>query len=479
MSKNKAIAAAIAFLLVVATFGQVALCETPKNNVICSVAGVTSYRDQWEAYQQRAFFGQGRYWVFYYNGSNGSHDHEVFVSSTDGLSWSAPKHVTASSIDTSHSFSIWYDGVYVYNFASIAWATAVSFQKGLVHTDGTIAWQPEQIVVGSPGNMASKDNYWYPQGCVDSNGYPWVAYQRSNDTMPATFIAKSSTNDGTWNTASGFPYLFSHLTPLSGIGQGVYPLTNGKVVAISVTSGHAFLQAWTGTNWLPQIESPAKPGGDQYGYFVWSAVSQGDKVHFVYDTTTVDWGVGYELYNYDTNSFGAESIVETSGAINWGYTATPLTLDETTGALYVFWTNPHAGDGHYNEIRYKKCFNSAWDTESTLLFNQTASDIPSPLTLSSFYYAYDGHLGVIYNTGNQFAPPYQIHFINFVDNSPPPTATSSSSASEPTTSSQAMDVYFSPLYILAVVTLILSVVAILYIRLKGPDAKIHAVPSAG
>lgn len=445
------------------------------NNFQSSIVGSTGYRDHWEAYQQRSFHASGRFWVFYYNGTNGSHDYEVFVSSVDGVTWTEPQTAVNQTIDVSHSFSIWFDGEYVHNFASTGWGKALEYQKGLPNNDGTITWLKNNVIIGVPNDHTIPHRYLFPQGCVDSNGYPWITYELAGyGNTSATFIIKSSTNDGTWVNASGFPKWLSNSTEIinngpAGIGQGVYPLKNGKILAISVTSGHAYFQAWSGTEWLPKIQIN-NVGGDQYAYFTWSAVSEGDNVHFVYSTTSVNWGIGYKKYDYITNSLSDEKIVQESPNINWGYTLVPLTLDKKTGCLYIFWTNPNATDGFYNQILYKKYFNNVWDETPTILIYQTENNIPSPITTSAFYYAYDGFLGILFNTGLANTPPFDIHFITLKTDSihlPQPTI-------EPAPNNKTFsfwDVFLSPIYIVIIILFSCALIGFIiqHSKLKSND----------
>jgi hypothetical protein len=429
-----------------------------------STAGLTSLSDLWEAYQQRTFYANGRFWVFYYNGSGGSHDHEVYTSSIDGTTWNKPVEAIVDPIDSSHSFSIWFDGTYVHNFASADWASILTYRRGIPNNDGTIDWKPAQTILGTPYDFTSKETFYYPQGCVDSNGYPWIAYEMCTDTLQPSYITKSSTNDGTWVNEQNFPHQMSSGNLLNGTGQGVYPLTNGKVAAIYVTSGYAYLQAWNGQKWLPQVQTNVNPGGDQYGYFSWSAVSQDDNVHFVYGTTSVNWGVGYELYNYATNSFGKETILQQDESLNWGYTVTPLTLDPRNDALYCFWINPvsNQGDGHYNQIVYKKCAAGVWDIAPTVLFNVSANNIPSPIALSAAYYAYGERLSVIYTTGLPNTPPFNINFISI-----PVDLSGTSTAPTQITPLSTENPFLSPVYIIILVIFVTSVIALLLQRFSS------------
>lgn len=451
MVKKRKIACVFIILSLVSVFAfsnlQVSGDTLPTSSQ-SSLVGTTDYRDLWESYQQRSFYDEGRFWVFYYNGTNGDHDHEVYTSSTDGLNWNIAEAALTESIDASTSYSIWFDGTYVHNFVSCDWGTELIYERGVPYANGTIIWQMEQTIIGSAYNFTSQLGYVYPQGCIDSNGNPWVAYEMynsSSQTIFGAYVIKSSTSGGTWNTASNFPYKLSNIHPLAGFGEGVYPLIGGKVLAIYVSSGHAYAQAWTGSSWLPETQTKVQVQGDQYGYFSWSAVSQGDYVNLVYGTADVNYGVGYERYDYATNTFVPETIVQTNPAENWGYTMTPITIDTVTGNIYCFWINPVTGlgDGHYNEIVYKECINGIWDESPTLLCNVSACNIPSPLTISAPYYAYGGYLEVMFNTGLPNTPPYNINFVSFSDGTP------SSAAPSPTLSStsQPTSTAMSPLYI--------------------------------
>ena len=444
-----------------------------------SIVGTTGLRDLWEAYQQRSFYADGRFWVFYYNGTNGDHDHEIYTSSADGRVWNSPTAAVDEPIDSTHSFSIWFDGTFVYNFASCDWATVLMFERGVPYANGTIIWQAEQTIIGSPYNNEIHLGYYYPQGCVDSNGYPWVAYEMINSSSAVvlgSYAIKSSTNDGTWNTETNFPYKLSSITPVGAFGQGIYPLTNGKVLAIYVSSGYAFAQAWNGRNWLPEVQTTARLQGDQYGYFTWSAVSQGDYVHFVYTTANVNYGIGYVQYNYTSNSFSSESIVQQSYLEQWGYTQILLSLDPQTDNLYCIWINPSSyssNDTAYHQIVFKKYANGVWDADPTVFVN-TTSPISSPLSDSSFRYTYGGYLGVMYNVGITGSSTFNVTFAFLnVDQlpSPSPTPTLTPTA-EPTSV-----LTLSPAYIIIIVIFAFSLIVLYLRRSKPTGGEQHLIES--
>jgi len=283
--------------------------------VAASVVGTTNYRDMWPAYAQRTFHANGLFWVFWYNGTD-SGGNELYSSSADGVTWSTAKLVNDKTTSSTRTYSIYFDGKSVHN--AMVYLTAggewfLVYNRGTPNKDGAITWGTEQLVLAAPPQV----RYDFIQICVDSNGYPWIAYETFNfvDGASYPFVIRSSTNDGTWNTPLDFPHKLSSVAgtaEASAYGQGVYPLNSGRVVAFYGFNNVFYAEAWTGEKWLPQISIRGTLGGEHSGNWQWSAVSKGNSVN-VACLSSNSSVIDHFTYEYSTNSFSPVTQIAASG----------------------------------------------------------------------------------------------------------------------------------------------------------------------
>lgn len=169
------------------------------------------------AFQRELFYAKGCWWLFYQEVGGTV----VKVHSCDGgVTWSAPKG--ALDPDPLHTFSLYFDGEYLHIIS--AYDSPLHYQRGKPNSDGTITWSSLQTI-------PSIDHAWMPAITVDSNGYPWVGYEHIPSAgIDEAVVIKSSKNDGTWQTESGFPVTLS----TESVHQKCVPLalTSGKVLVI-------------------------------------------------------------------------------------------------------------------------------------------------------------------------------------------------------------------------------------------------------
>src|SRR5437016_12868029 len=148
--------------------------------ILSNTSDKTAYES---SFQNFGFHAQGRYWVFYEDTAvncEGMGGCLFYTSSTDGISWTTPVnvaiHVTDSdwsiTTDGTHTFYVRYDENWFDSFCN----RALLFGTGSLSTDGTIAWQPEQVV-RSPDPLLRLPNDIIR---VDSNGQAWIGYQEVN-----------------------------------------------------------------------------------------------------------------------------------------------------------------------------------------------------------------------------------------------------------------------------------------------------------
>ncbi len=147
--------------------------------------------DATRRYQRHAFFAKGFFWYFYHFGGQ-----IYYITSPDGIAWSARTAIKVSSQPTSfvHENRGGVDYVHYANGDDSGLLTF--YRRGTLNADRTITWQPEQTAFTSAKIETSL--------AVDELGFPWISWEPLM-TPTTTSVTKSSTNDGIWNTAAGFP----------------------------------------------------------------------------------------------------------------------------------------------------------------------------------------------------------------------------------------------------------------------------------
>jgi hypothetical protein len=357
-----------------------------------SVVG-TSTSDYATSYpfQRKSFYANGRFWVFYSDGS-----YMVYATSTDGSTWTSPTTVTLAG--QGFYFTVWFDGTYLhYVFAN---SFKIYYRRGTPNPDGTITWSAAEQIVTTIYNKA-----YYPMVSVDSSGYVWVGYIEYNGTYYYPYVIKSGNNDGTWGTTPpGFPYQLS-TTETVAWRVSIVPLTAGKMLAVyAYDAATVKAKKWDGSAWGTEVSTTS---AIYYGFYH-SAVAQGDDVHLVFLKTS-GYDILYVKYTYATNSFGTETTLK-AGAT---YTSAPvLSIDTATNDLYVFAATKTTGTPAgwtANHIYYVKYTASSGTWGSwTDWINESAEVLTYANRLTCFYQAYGSKIGLVYMTLT--ASPYNVKF---------------------------------------------------------------------
>ena len=361
-------------------------------------------------FQRKGFFANGLDWVFYSDGQD-----MVFHTSQGGVNWSAPTEVRAAT--SGEQFSVWFDGTYVhYAFADGLPGHSVYYRRGVPNADGTITWSTSSEQEAVAKNL--KMRYLVPCIAVDSDGYPWIGYRRvdaANNKFPD--ITKSSSNNGNWTTAKGFPYDLEIWTAAYWVAAPI-PLTQGKMLAIFSSHGH-YLRAksWNGTAWS-QLATSTGINHTRYAvtsaYF--SAVAKGDEVHIVFlsgkDIHYTRYDFAYNWFNlilFYPGTFIPEPVIQ-SGLTE---SSAPVLGLDPAGDLDLY----YAGAPATNHIYYKKVSGGYPDSEYPLIWTMTGpidlvdesqEKLSSNSSLSTFHLAAPSGKSLFYLT--KPSSPYKVKF---------------------------------------------------------------------
>jgi hypothetical protein len=353
-------------------------------------------------YQRKTFFAATRFWVWYSDATNLG-----YATSTNGTNWGS--FIGVRACITGSYFSIWFDGTYVhYAYAPSLDTVGILYRRGTPNSDGTITWTAEVTAYQATGHYPG-----YPFVAVDSNGYPWIAYHQYYSPNRMAYVTKSSTKDGTWSTAAGFPYQLTTTSSAIYWRTEMIPLTSGKMLAIYTYAGtYISAKRWDGSAWGAEKNTASQISDGAY----YSAVAQGDDVHLVFLKKT-DYDVIYSKYTYASDAWGDVTTVQLATTS----TLDPvLSINTATNDRYCFW----AGDPTADHIYYKKYTGGSWDTDPTDWITETTdylTDIGNGGRgrLTSFYQAYGGYIGLVYMT--KTASPYKVRFA-FLSLAPPNNA---------------------------------------------------------
>ena len=363
-----------------------------------SVSTTTAQYGVCDSSQRKSFYANGLFWVFWYDGASGN---ILFATSSNGASWSGASTCCSHTMtsNTGGDFAVYFDGTYMHYAAGDDSTNNMYYRRGTPNSNGTITWSQSEQTVGTYA-AALFDIV------VDSNGYPWIGFTTENIVSGSylPYVTESSTNDGTWSTASGFPYQLNSTASADNDWQiKLAALTSGKMFveysADDVNSGTLYANSWTGSAWNGQISnSSVSPN-----YDFTNCVPYGDTAYISwYGGTSPDFYIYVVEYTYSTNSFGSIMTVEsdTTGTMN---TNPVLAVDPSTGNLYCFWASyPTA-----NYVYYKEYSGGSWGSLNTWL-NETTNTITETWAVSCFTMALGGYIGVLYLTGS--SSPYTIKF---------------------------------------------------------------------
>jgi len=349
----------------------------------------------YECYQRKNFYANGRYWVFYSDGTDG-----YCKSSTDGDTWTSAQAIK-TGIDRSTRFSIHFDGTYFhYVTAMEAYNQPLTYRMGTPGANGTITWAAaEQTILAANATL----EYRKPTVTTDGDGYPWVACDYVGGGNIHAYVLESTTKDGTWTTAGDSPH--DLLVDNGCKATSLIPVASDDIYAFYVDiSKKLYCNKWNGAAWEGQesVSVTAMLAESYYSAIlndhsnvidvVWESVSP-YKTHFRERSLTGTWG--------DT-----ETLVEESAYID-----PTLSLIDNDGNLALFYADI---DGD-NKVYYMYRIAGEWDESGTEWLDETTDTICGHGRLASTAISnIEGGeciVGLQYMT--KASSPYNIKFVLF------------------------------------------------------------------
>jgi len=257
-----------------------------------------------------------RFWIFYDMAWQGL----SYRQSKDGINWSDrtlvfPKNPEGSG--RSSWYDVWRKGnVFVMGQCSDwDWAGPLRFRRGVASGDGA-------LTLDAVVNLGISSGPVGVSVCIDSDGYPWIAFSNGFPTINGTQAMKANNQEGTsWPSPT-----MLHSSVLGW--TRLVPLNGGKVLCIYCyqTNGTNYLKArrWNGSSW-DNVEDIAVIGTDTNAY---SAVPEGEVVHIIYGATPT-----YRRRN-------ADGSYESGIALGPGSSSYPgIHIDRATGDLHAYWSH--------------------------------------------------------------------------------------------------------------------------------------------
>jgi len=341
------------------------------------VATTFDYRNTGYMRQRKVFRHGDTYFVFYSDDAN-----MVYKTSQNDETWSDAVVVRPCAL--SARFSIWYDGAYVhYAYNPHQTDTPIYYRRGLI-SGSAIVWDSEQIAV-----PAGPWGYVYCVVAADSGGSPWIGYL--DYTTYYTYVTKSSTNDGTWQTASGFPYKLTEILSNGGVsswGSILVPLTENRVYVVYGRGGYPLNgRLWTGSNWSEEETASTSPLNNNW--YAFSAVAFHDDVHVVFVTGS---NLIYIKRVYSTGWTPEETVRFGSEGIDIGWLGVSLTIDARNGDMWAFFSNHQPSPNGWVKYRRYVASTRAW---SQIDFD-LASDRNYPMRPSASYQVQESEVCVVW-----------------------------------------------------------------------------------
>jgi hypothetical protein len=384
-------------------------------------------------YERAIVYAKGRHWVFYWQSSGGA---IKYISSSTGTGeWG-----NGGTIDTNmvSGFSVWYDNVRDFLHIAYSGGYPLYYRRITLNADGTLTLGTRYQIFYDAYHYA-----YYPSVSVDTNGYPYVGWWAPG-TDVFSYVSRSSTNDGTWSTPSGYPVRLGGGTyPSPGGPVALAPLPNGYMYAIRIqlnangagaakTMIYGHYTSGTSTWTFDGVLANIWDAYTTYPLWVASLVSDSaGNIHFAY--RHIDQSVIYyckRTAGYPGGSWGSVETVQSSVFRDATYPylgSDPVLSLLPDGRLACFWI----GLSSYPNRVYLKMRSSAgvWDTNPTLVSDEAAAGFQYRDYATGFAYATsDNKIGFAYTTNPQGDNPYNIKYALVSISNPEVTSTSTATS---------------------------------------------------
>jgi PKD repeat protein len=336
-------------------------------------------------YQRRLFYANGRYWMFYSDGSN-----LVYKSSITGNSWSDAA-IVYTGVTQNSRVTTFFDGTYLHvAYAAGVTGSSLSYRRYACIGDGTLtasaAWQTAKA--GIAGTV-----YYSTSICVDGSGHPVISYILGSGGNYYPYVTKCDQTNGTWSSSA-------YDTQMSVVADGnwkvgVSALTSDNILAVYSRSGEPIKSKLWNSAWLGENTTASAIESHQQ----FSVVVTSDNVaHMVFNKDTVN-DIVYTTYDLGVGAWAAEETIY-SGT---NASLAPVLEKDIQDYLYCFWLEDPTAEHVYYKVRQA----GVWDAAATDWF--TATSIVSALYVTGGYQQLPGnYLCIAWLAGT--SSPYTIRF---------------------------------------------------------------------
>jgi len=317
------------------------------------------------SFQRHLQYMAGRWHVFY--ATLGEMVTQNSVTGQTG-NWTDASTIRTPATDA-FKFSTTSNGThFYYAYASGSAGQPLKYRRATPETNGTLTWSTSEISASPNGEL------YYPSIAVDSNGYPYIAYffadAVTNRTNP--YITKSSWNNGSWSTASGYPMGLSSTNDTWYVQ--VVPLSSGRMYALYATDGEKILgKLYNGSAWGSEETVSSLNVWVGEGM---CADTEGDDIHLVYTRQTPKW-LYYLKRTYGTG-WSTETVINDSESF-------PATMSVDGSKVYVFWQANSV-------LRFKAYIGGSWSQ----MFSWVTDTFALALSLNSVVNISNGKNGIIW-----------------------------------------------------------------------------------
>lgn len=354
------------------------------------------------ANQRKSFYAQGRYWVFFVD----TNEYLSYKTSTDGQTFGSANIANgAFTIEDSNDsqFCVAFDGTNVHLVTGRR-DHKLAYRMGEPQPSGIVSWDADGLQE-TIGTAVAGKLYTAPYITVDASGYPWVLVGTCDESNLNVQIFRSSTKDGTFTTAAGYPK-----TPFTDIGKLfwqrgiILPFDNGDMYFISgkrsLDSGYfnyngynklKGLKYTSGNNTFSAPVDITTTEMDYIGdvnsapYALFSATSWGDYGYLAFTNTNNE--LKFLVYNNQTGTWSSETTIETGLPRR---TAPAITVHDVDGRVYLFWIE---GRTLYYEWRSAV---GVWSGTPTAIITENLMN--NVANINTWEHSVEGKTAIMYRT---------------------------------------------------------------------------------